>query len=436
MSEKFGLPTAVALGVGGIVGGGIYAAIGIVVAAAGTLTWFAYSIATVVVLACAYSYVKVNRITETKGGSVSYIEELSGRSTVAAVIGWTLVVGYIGTMAMYAYAFGVFGQMLIGTEYVWGVPVRPFLSIGVVSVFIGINLLGAGETAAVERYLVFVQAGIIAVFGLVGLWQGFATQSLQLGLSEFGLNPIIAASVGFVSFEGWQLLFYSQDQFEDPKETIAKGVFIAIPIASSIYILVGFVITSLLPEEVVSAQPEAALIFGSLLISEWMALAIAIAALISTASAINSTLFNEAIFAKNLISDDILPQKMGDPEESGSPNRTVLTIGVLTAAFSALGSLESVVEFASLMFIVVFGAVSGLALVNRDEADASFLPPLVGLVGSISFFVMLLWYLYSQLPEVFYLVIAIAIIVFGFEALYFKRQSLEEAVGDIEEQIE
>lgn len=297
------------------------------------------------------------------------------------------------------------------------------------------NLLGAGETAAIERYLVFVQAGIIAVFGFIGLWYGFTRQSLHLGLSEFGLNPIIAASVGFVSFEGWQLLFYSQDQFDDPKETIAKGVYIAIPIAAFIYILVGFVITSLLPEEVVSAQPEAAMIFGGLLIGEWMAVAIAIAALISTASAINSTLFNEAIFAKNLISDGILPQRMGDPDESGSPTRTVLTIGALTAAFSVLGSLESVVELASLVFIVVFGAVSGLALVTRDEADASFVPPLVGMIGSVSFFVMLLWYLYSQLPQVFYLVIAIAIIVFSFEAIYFKRQSLEEAVGDIEGQI-
>lgn len=435
MSEKFGLLTAVSLGVGGIVGGGIYAAIGIVVAAAGTLTWFAYSLATVVVLACAYSYVKANQITDTKGGSVTFIEELSGRSTVAAVIGWTLVVGYIGTMAMYAYAFGVFGQMLIGTEYLWGIPVRPFLSVGVVALFVGINLLGAGETAAIERYLVFIQAGIITVFGFIGLFYGFTRQSLQLGLSEFGLNPIIAASVGFVSFEGWQLLFYSQDQFENPKETIAKGVYIAIPIASFIYILVGFVITSLLPEEVVAAQPEAALIFGSLMINEWMAIGVAIAALVSTASAINSTLFNEAIFAKNLIADGILPEKMGDPDESGSPNRTVLLIGVLTAAFSVLGSLESVVEFASLMFIIVFGAVSGLALINRDKADASFVPPLIGLVGSVSFFVMLLWYLYSQLPHVFYLVIAIAIIVFSVEALYFKRQSIEEAVGDIEEQI-
>jgi len=59
--DKFGVGTAVALGVGGIVGGGIYAAIGIVVAAAGILTWFAYSLATIVVVCCAYSYIKLKR---------------------------------------------------------------------------------------------------------------------------------------------------------------------------------------------------------------------------------------------------------------------------------------------------------------------------------------------------------------------------------------
>ncbi|MDL5361660.1 APC family permease [Halalkalicoccus sp. NIPERK01] len=442
MSENFGVGTAVALGVGGVVGGGIYAAIGIVVAAAGVLTWFAYSLATVVVLCCAYSYVKLNDVTDSSGGSVSFLEELTDRTTVAGVIGWTLVVGYIGTMAMYAYAFGAYGQMMLGIEYVWGLPIRQFLSVLVVAVFVGLNLLGAGSTAAVERYLVFVQAGIIAVFGLVALWFGFSNQMLQVGFSElarsvssFDFNPIIAASVGFVSFEGWQLLFYDQEQFEDPDETLAKGIFISIPVAAFIYILVGFVITSLLPEEVVAAQPEAALLYGGLVISKWLAFAVGIAGLISTASAINSTLFSEAIFAKNLIADGILPDRMGDADEQAAPTRTVLVIGLFTAAFTVLGSLEAVVEFASLAFIAVFGAMSALALANRDRGDINVLPPLVGTVGSAAFFVMLTWYLYAQLPSVFWLVVLIAAAVFTVEAVYFERESIEQGLREAERQL-
>ncbi|MFA9415197.1 APC family permease [Natrinema sp. HArc-T2] len=356
---------------------------------------------------------------------------------MAGVVGWTLIVGYIGTIAMYAYAFGMYGQMLIGYEYVWGLPIRQFISVGIVAAFVGLNLLGAGSSAAVERYLVFIQAGIIAAFGLIGLWFGAANYQLRLGFAELGLNPIIAASVGFVSFEGWQLLFYDQEQFDDPNATLAKGVFISIPIAAAIYILVGFVITTLLPEEVIAAQPEPALLYGALAISKWAMLAIGIAGLVSTASAINSTMFSEALFAKNLISDDILPDEMGDTDVDAAPTRTVLVIGTLTAAFTALGSLEAVVEFASLAFILVFGTMSALALTIRDadDVDVNPIPPLLGLVGSAAFFVMLTWYLYSQLPAVFWLVVVIAAVVFTVEALYFKRQRLSEGVRQVEKRV-
>ena len=456
----FGVPTAVALGVGGIVGGGIYAAIGIVVMAAGTLTWFSYALATVVVFCCAYSYVQMNEMTDSQGGSVAFIEEVTGRSTVAAVVGWTLAVGYIGTMAMYAYAFGAYGQMLVGVQYVWGLPFRPFLSVAIVAVFVALNVAGAGASGAAERYLVFVQAGIIAVFGVVGFWFGMRTGQLRLGLSEFGLNPIIGASVGFVSFEGWQLLFYDQGQFSDPQETLAKGVFVSVPIAAVIYILVGFVITSLLPVAVITAQPEAALLYGSLRVDKWLALAVGVSGLVATASAINSTLLSEAMFAQRLISEGILPERMGgsgsdsdsdgsdsdsdgsdgsddsddsdSDDSSGTPTRAVVIIGALTASFAILGSLEAVVEFASLSFIAVFGTVSGLAVLEHSEGDYSVVPPLVGVVGSAAFFVMLLWFLYARLPHVFVLVLAIAAVVFAVEGLYFERDAIESGIQQLE----
>jgi amino acid transporter len=435
MSEKFGLPTSVALGVGGIVGGGIYAAIGIVVAAAGVLTWLSYTIATIVVFCAAYSYVNMNQITDSEGGSVSYIEELTGWSTGAAVVGWTLVVGYIGTMAMYSYAFGAFAEMMIGSSYILGFPMRRVLSVGMVFAFIGLNFLGAGSATSVERYLVFVQAGIISIFGIWAFFFGFSNQSLTVGLSEFGINAFIAASVSFVSFEGWQLQLYSQDEFENPKETLKKGIYISIGIAAFIYILVGFVLTSLLPPEVIGAQPEAALLFASLEINRWLALAVGISALVSTASAVNSTLFNAAIFADKLASRNVLPDEMSSSEGRTVPIVAVLVIGGLTALFTSFGSLEAVVEFASLMYIVVFGSVSALALMHRDQADISAIPPAIGVIGSAFFFVALLWFLYTQLYSVFVLVVAIAVVVFAVEGLYFRRDSLEKGLQSAEQEL-
>lgn len=435
MSENFGLVTAVAVGVGGIVGGGIYAAIGIVVGAAGYLTWLAYAIAAVVVLVTAYSYVNLNRLTDKDGGSVTFIEELTDQSTAAAVIGWTLVVGYIGTMAMYAYAFGAFAEFLIGTSSVFGVPVRPVLSALIVVVFIGLNLLGTGSTTRVERYLVVIQAGIITVFGLWALYFGFSHGQLRMGLSDLSLDPVIAGAVSFVSFEGWQLLFYDQEQFEDPVETLATGVFVAIGIAAFIYILVGFVVTSLVPPETITAQPEAGLVFAALEINQWLALGIVVAALVSTASAINATLFSEALFAKHLIADDILPDQLGGTGHNEIPKRIVVVLGVLIILFTVRGSLEGIVEFASLTFIAVYSSVNAVAVVNHDDAGISRLPPVLGLVGSVVFFVLLLRHLYFVKRAVFSAVVLIAIAVFAVEALYFERGAIEEAVEELEEQV-
>lgn len=435
MSHNFGLRTSVALGVGGIVGGGIYAAIGIVVAAAGVLTWLSFTIATVVVLSEAYSYTNLNQLTDSEGGSVSYIEELTGWSTGAAVIGWTLVVGYIGTMAMYSYAFGAFAEMMIGVSYLAGFPIRQVISVGMVLAFIGLNLLGAGSATSVERWLVLVQAGIISIFGIWAFFFGFSNQSLTIGLSEFGINAFIAASVSFVSFEGWQLQLYSQDEFKNPKQTLKKGIYISISVAAFIYILVGFVITSLLPPSVVAAQPEAALLFASLEINRWLALAVGISALVSTASAVNSTLFNSAILADNLASDEILPERMGSGEGRTIPIVSVLIIGGLTALFTSFGSLEAVVEFASLMYIAVFGSVCFLALLYRNEADISAIPPIIGAVGCVFFFGALLWYLYTQLYSVFVLVVAITVAVFLVEALYFERDSINQGLQKVKEDL-
>ena len=131
----------------------------------------------------------------------------------------------------------------------------------------------------------------------------------------------------------------------------------------------------------------------------------------------------------------VVDEVVGDPSADAAPTRTLIVIGALTAAFTALGSLEAVVEFASLAFIIVFGAMSALALTVRDEADVNPVPPLIGATGSAAFFVMLTWYLYSQLPAVFWLVVVIAAAVFAIEAVYFKREALSDGVVAVEKRL-
>jgi len=159
MPERLGFREVVAMGVGGLIGGGIFAVLGIAVDIAGNAAFLSYLLAGAVALASGYSYAKLTASLHEEGGSFTFVEHYTERSNLAGLVGWTLVVGYVGTMAMYAYAFGSFGAGLLGLGDVpWA---RGAISIGVIALFTGVNLLGVRESGESQDVLVYV--GGIAV---------------------------------------------------------------------------------------------------------------------------------------------------------------------------------------------------------------------------------------------------------------------------------
>ncbi|WP_227352954.1 APC family permease [Haladaptatus salinisoli] len=442
MGEQLGLKEAIAMALGGMIGGGIYSAFGIVVAISGKIAWLAFTVAGFVAMCAGYSYVQLNKLTENKGGAPTYIAEIVDRSTAAGMTGWTLLFGYIGSMALYAYAFSSFFSELVGrlhyalvvpvVSYELVVPVPNVVSILLIGAFVGLNLLGATETGKVEDVLSFFKVGIIAVFGAWGVWFAYTGQTLNLGFSELGFSPIIGASMSFVAFQGWQLLMYDQSQFEEPVENIRKAIYISIPIATLLYVLVAFTTVSILELSVIAVSPEVSLLYAALpYMGAIGAFVIGISALFSTASAVNATLFSGAQFSRNLINRGLLPERFSTSEE-GVPSKLVVVLGVLSAAFAVYGSLRSITSFASLAFIAVFGAMSYLAFRKRDEIDDMIVAlPVVGMVGCTVFFPLLLYDLYLNSPSTFFIVLVIAVLVIGVELIYFERQPIKAAVPGI-----
>lgn len=151
---SFGLTEAISLALGGMIGGGIYAVLGVVTQITGAATWFVVILAGVVAMCTAYSYIGLNELVADNdgsgGGSVTFVQSFTGNSDLAGMVGWTLLVGYIGPMAMYAFAFGEFALALV-PESAAGPPLRPVISVGVVAGFVGLNRSGTsarGSTLA------------------------------------------------------------------------------------------------------------------------------------------------------------------------------------------------------------------------------------------------------------------------------------------------
>jgi amino acid transporter len=436
---KLGLIGAMSISVGGMIGGGVYAVLGVVVLQAGAASWLAFTGACLISMGASYSYIKLNRISGKKGGSVTQIEAFTGRSTLAGMIGWTLLFGYIGAMAMYAFAFGGFtlellhSTGLLETDTVFSVPIQSLLSVLVIGVIVGLVVAGTKVTGWVETALATTKSVIILGFGLWGFAYGFGTFGFDpVAPIEFGFEKlatpvpiIIATAISFVSFQGWQLLVYDQESIRNPERNVPLAIYASIVITIILDGMIAILVFTYADIDQIVANPEVAVAFAAqTFIGPTGFLIIAVSALLSTGSAILGTLFSSAHFAKGMIRAGLLPDRTGNTEVGGAPPRTTVLLGVFTAVLVLIGGLEGIISFGSLMFMVVFGAMSYLALQQRHRDDVNPVPPLVGVVGSFGAFPILVWHMYTNEPAVFGTVVVTAVAVFGVEVLYFGRDTI------------
>lgn len=425
-----GLREVIALGVGGLIGGGIFAVLGVAARVAGNAAFLSYTVSGVIATFSAYSYVQMTEHLKEDGGSFTFLEHYVDNRHIAGMVGWILIVGYIGTMAMYSFAFGAFAVTLTGLE---APLLRPALSIGVLALFVGVNLIGVRETGVSEDLLVYAKVAILLLFGAVGVY-GIATRPdialFRNGLfNEGSISPLLAVGAIFVSFEGFQLLTYEFSEIEGGIDTLKKGVLASVVISTLIYILVAFVTTNLVPTEAITLHEETVLayaagqIFTSVTANRVLFVLVSVAALFSTASAINATLFGAARLTHRIATENELPKIFSFRNKEGVPSRALLTIGVLTVVFTSLGTLEQITTFASVAFLTVFGIVNWICL--RDpEVEANPVIPFLGFVGTAVSIPLMVWHFYRSEPGMLIYILAILGVLVVLEFLFIERRRI------------
>jgi uncharacterized protein len=110
--DKLGFKELVAMGVGGMVGGGIFSVLGLAVGLAGHAAPIAFFLGGIVALLTGWSYAQLGLVFHSAGGSFTYMEHAYQHRNIAALGGWLLLAGYIGTLALYSYTFGVYGSAM------------------------------------------------------------------------------------------------------------------------------------------------------------------------------------------------------------------------------------------------------------------------------------------------------------------------------------
>jgi amino acid transporter len=434
-SGKLGLPEVVAMGVGGMVSGGIYAVLGVAMRQAGNAVPLSYLIAGGITLLTAYSYLKLTLHFEEHGGVFSFVEHIVDSPTVAAYVGWVLVVGYVGVMAMYAFAFGAYTLTAVRAIAGMELPqlLRPIISTLIVAVFVGLNLRGVHETGLYEDIAVYIKIVILLSLATLGIvfYDGSVT---ALDFFNRGVvSPVAGFAIIFVSYEGFQLLVYDYEDIEDVERVLPVGMYLAIGIAILIYVSVSFMATLHLSPEQLLAHQEVALAEAvaniPVLGSAGFVLVI-LSAIKSTSSGINATLFGTSRLVHEIATEGALPRLFSFRNREGIPVYSLLIIGALTAALAALGTLKQITEFGSVAFLISFAVTNYTNVVLAEETGSNRLVPILGLAGTGIALPVVLFHLYRTDIEILFWIAGIFAVVFSIEYLYVERSSYTPDADD------
>lgn len=415
--KALGLPELISIGVGGMIGGGIFSVLGLAVDVSGHAAPLAFAVGSVIAVVAGYSYTRLALTYRSDGASFTYLERaFPNRPAVAGIAGWTVVVGYIGTLALYAFTFGAYSAHLLGLADV--AAARALLSVGVLGLFVAINLVGArtmGRTEDVVVYLKLVLLAILAVAGFFTIDTGRFVPLFDQGRS----SVLLGGALIFVAYEGFQLITNAVNETRNPDRNIPRGIYGSIVITSTIYIAIAVISVGNLDADSIRAAQEYALaVVAQPILGRAGGVLVDVAAMLATASAINATLFGAARLASEIATDRLAPAIFSFRSRTDVPVAGVLSIAALAALLTLFGGLEVIAAFSSMTFLLVSIGVCIANLRLRERTGSRLLPVLAGLALMGATVALLIDYLWRSdrsallFTAAAYVVTAVAHVVF------------------------
>ena len=360
--SRIGLWGLVAIGVGGMVGGGIFAVLGLSVQIAGGGAPIAFLVAGLVALLTARSYALLSTSYPSRGGTVTFVNCAFGPGLFAGGINVLLWVSYIVMLALYSQAFGSYAaSFLPAAQHELGK--HAFLTTAVVLIAV-LNVAGAATVARAERYVVAVKVTILLLFVVVGV---LGVSTARLGPDRWSppLSLVAGGMIVFLAYEGFELIANAAEDVADPGRTLTRAYYISVLFVIALYVLVAVVAVGSVPvSALVDAKDYALAVAARPALGSAGFVLIGIAAMLSTASAINATLYGCARMTYTIAKARELPAQLERPIWN-QPLEGLIITAVATLVLANVMDLESISTMGSAGFLIIF------ATVNVAEARTS-----------------------------------------------------------------
>ncbi len=339
------------IGVGAMVGAGIFSLLGAAGEVAGAAVWVSFLIAGGIAMLQGYSFAKFGAAYPSAGGMLEYVSRGFGQGHVSAVTAWLVYIANIIVTAMVAVSFGSYASSMFTDESAAWAKVFAVL---VVVAMTGVNVVGSRVVARVQTAIVFVVVGILTFFAVVTLVN--VDPSLLAPSGYPGLQEIVSSvALTFFAFLGFGVVTFTAKDLADPSRQLPRAMFLALGIATAVYVAIALgVFGTLSVEKVISSGATAIAVAAQPVLGRAGFWLMSVTALFATAGATNAGLYPAPGLTEHLASTGQFPTLMGGRLGGrvsvglliAAAAIVVMVIGFDLSAIASIGSAVALMIFA------------------------------------------------------------------------------------------
>ncbi len=408
LSREMRLTDITMIGVGAMIGAGIFVLTGIAAGVAGPALLVTFALNGFVALLTAMAYAELGSSFHDAGGGYLWVKTAL-RDPNGFLSGWMSWFAHAVACSLYALGFGAYFRLVLSAAgapavHLGFMTLEKWLAVVACVVFAWINYRGASETGKAGTVITVAKVVIILAFvamGLVVMERRPDWQAAFQPMITHGWGGVFAAmGLTFIAFEGYEIIAQTSEEVEDPKRNVPRATFLSLLIVVPIYLLVALVaVGAVHPPSGMSVtaylgqQKETALVSAADQFIAGGGVLILIGGLLSTLSALNATIYSSSRVAFAMARDANLPDLLGRVHaRKATPHFAILFSTVLIVLMAVALPIESVAAASDIMFLLLFVQVN-VAVVRlrrtRPDLDRGFRIPLVPFVPALAIATML-----------------------------------------------
>jgi APA family basic amino acid/polyamine antiporter len=387
-----------ALGVGAIIGTGIFVIIGEAIGDSGPGIVISFVIAGLTCLFSALSYAELASAIPVAGSAYTYTYATMGE-LIAWIIGWDLILEYGVAVAAVAVGWGQYFSDLL--DSLFGVTLPDSIAappgdggtVNVPAAFLvlaatAVLIAGVRQTARSNTVMVVIKLAVLTFFVVVGL-TAFSSDNFE-PFTPSGFNGVVdAAALIFFAYIGFDAVATGSEEAKDPQRTLPRAIVGSLVIATVVYIAVAVAAVGALPtKELAGAEAPLSTVMEKGAGYAWAADIVSFGALVAITSVVLTVLFGQTRIAFSLARDGLIPQRLATiSERTGTPVRLTLVFGSVIAVIAAFLPLTEIAKLVNIGTLFAFLLVNiGVIWLRRTKPDLErgyrvpFVPlfPLIG----------------------------------------------------------